>query len=228
MSRWFRFYEGALDDPKVQRLAPELFKAWVNILCIASRGDGILPPIEDIAFALRLPEARASAYIKSLQMHGLLDEAEDGYTPHNWNGRQHKSDDSAERVKRHRQRKRNEPCNGDVTVTVTPPEQSRAEQSSEANASADPSEDERQLFARGKQVLGPSAGGLIAQLLSAKGKNAALARAAIEQASTKENPREFIAAIINDKPRGTHGKARSVQDVARAYEERLFGADLAH
>ena len=27
MSRWFRFYEGALDDPKVQRLSPEEFRA---------------------------------------------------------------------------------------------------------------------------------------------------------------------------------------------------------
>lgn len=27
MSRWFRFYDEALDDPKVQRLSPEKFKA---------------------------------------------------------------------------------------------------------------------------------------------------------------------------------------------------------
>lgn len=27
MSSWFRFYDRALDDPKVQRLAPDVFKA---------------------------------------------------------------------------------------------------------------------------------------------------------------------------------------------------------
>lgn len=60
-------------------------------------------------------------------------------------------------------------------------------------ASSDP---EKELFDRGKQVLGKSAGGLIANLLKAKGRNIALARAAIEQASTKQNPNEYIAAAI--------------------------------
>ena len=31
---WFRFYHGALHDPKVQSLRPELFKFWVNLLCL--------------------------------------------------------------------------------------------------------------------------------------------------------------------------------------------------
>ena len=31
MSRWFRFYDAALDDPKVQRLPPAIFKlTWVG------------------------------------------------------------------------------------------------------------------------------------------------------------------------------------------------------
>jgi hypothetical protein len=52
------------------------------------------------------------------------------------------------------------------------------------------------LFRRGREVLGKDAGGLISQLLKAKQKNVALARAAIEQASTKSNPREYIGAVI--------------------------------
>lgn len=60
-------------------------------------------------------------------------------------------------------------------------------------ASLDP---EKELFDRGKQVLGKSAGGLIVKLLRAKGGNIALTRAAIEQASTKQNPGEYIAAAI--------------------------------
>lgn len=55
---------------------------------------------------------------------------------------------------------------------------------------------EKELFDRGKQVLGKDAGGLISKLLAAKQKNIALARAAIEQASTKSNPREYIGAVI--------------------------------
>ena len=50
MSRWFRFYDEALDDPKVQRLAPHLFKTWINLLCLASKEDGTMPSNDDIAF----------------------------------------------------------------------------------------------------------------------------------------------------------------------------------
>jgi hypothetical protein len=37
----------------VQRLPGEKFKAWVNLLCIASKHDGVLPPVADHAFLLR-------------------------------------------------------------------------------------------------------------------------------------------------------------------------------
>lgn len=58
--------------------------------------------------------------------------------------------------------------------------------------------DEADLFRRGKQVLGKSAGGLISQLVKAKG-GVPLARAAIETAATKQDPREYIGAIIRGK-----------------------------
>jgi uncharacterized protein YdaU (DUF1376 family) len=55
---------------------------------------------------------------------------------------------------------------------------------------------EKELFEKGKQVLGRASGGLIRNLLKAKAGNIALARAAIEQASTKQNPREYISRIV--------------------------------
>jgi len=60
---------------------------------------------------------------------------------------------------------------------------------------AAPSDPETELFRRGKHVLGKEAGGLIARLLKAKDGKIPLARAAIEMASTKQNPREYIGAI---------------------------------
>ena len=54
---------------------------------------------------------------------------------------------------------------------------------------------EADYFKRGKEVLGQSSGGLLAKLLKAK-KNPALARAAVESASVRQNPREYIGAII--------------------------------
>jgi uncharacterized protein YdaU (DUF1376 family) len=65
-----------------------------------------------------------------------------------------------------------------------------------APAARDP---ERELFERGREVLGRQAGGLISKLLAAKNKNIALARAAIEQASTKSDPREYIGAVIRGR-----------------------------
>lgn len=59
-----------------------------------------------------------------------------------------------------------------------------------------PPDPEKDLYDRGKAVLGKSAGGLIRKLVLAKGGNVALARAAIEQASTKSDPGEYIGAIV--------------------------------
>lgn len=102
MARWFRMYEETLDDPKAQRLEPALFKTWINLLCLASRHAGQLPEVSDIAFALRLSDESAGQAVKSLVDCGLLDETEGGLVPHNWRGRQYKSDVSTERVKRFR------------------------------------------------------------------------------------------------------------------------------
>lgn len=135
MTRWFRMYTDVLDDPKVQKLAPPLFKTWVNLLCLAGRNDGLLPAIDDIAFALRLDEETAAAHINELVARGLLDTGE-SLTPHNWAERQFKSDtaeNAAERkrTQRAREKKRDAPNDTapDVTVTdcdshndVTPPD----------------------------------------------------------------------------------------------------------
>lgn len=118
MARWFRFYDDAVNDPKVQRLEPKLFKAWINMLCLASQNDGWLPAAADVAFTLRVTENEAGRLVDALVSSELLDEYDGRYTPHNWNGRQFKSDVSNERVKRHRQRK----CNVTSAVTETPPD----------------------------------------------------------------------------------------------------------
>jgi Protein of unknown function (DUF1376) len=56
--------------------------------------------------------------------------------------------------------------------------------------------EEADLFRRGKAILGDSAGGLIKNLIKAKAGSIALARAALETASTKQDPREYVAACI--------------------------------
>lgn len=116
--QWFRLYNDILEDPKVQKLSPELFKFWINILCVASKNEGKLPPIKDIAFALRMSESETEAAFHSIKKAHLIDEKSNQHgttiAPHNWNKRQYKSDTSTDRVKRFRNGKRNK--------GVTPPD----------------------------------------------------------------------------------------------------------
>lgn len=107
---WFRFYSEALDDPKVQRLHPPLFKAWVGLLCLASEQGGHLPTVDDIAFRLRMSAHDAQQVLDELILAGLVDIGPDGRcTPHNWECRQFVSDQpgsSTDRVRRFRARRK--------------------------------------------------------------------------------------------------------------------------
>mgnify|MGYP000160795690 CR=1 FL=1 len=120
MSRWFRMYADALDDPKVQRLPAPLFKAWINLLCLASRNDGVLPPIGDVAFALRMDENVTRDTLLDLIACGLIDDGE-SLSPHNWCGRQFKSDadETATERKRAQRERDKERKKGNVTPPVT-------------------------------------------------------------------------------------------------------------
>jgi hypothetical protein len=152
---WFRAYSEALDDPKVQRLHPTLFKAWFNLLCLASQHDGVLPSNDDIAFRLRVSAQDAQGYIDELILAGLIDIRADGArTPHNWETRQFVSDTSTERVRKHRKRKHKTDGNVDETFHGTPPEQSRAE-TEQTQKEEKPLPPKRDFW--GREIVGPEA-----------------------------------------------------------------------
>jgi len=149
--QWFRLHDDVLDDPKVQRLSPALFKHWINLLCLASKNNprGTLPDLITIAFRLRLTEDKASKVLEELTDAGLLDTSDDGaITPHNWKSRQYgkPSDDPervSERVRKHRESQRN----ADVTplkraetplYTDTDTDTDTDTEQTEANASVPP------------------------------------------------------------------------------------------
>lgn len=104
MNRWFRFYDDAINDPKVVGLSDECYRGWVGLLCVASKHKGILPPVSDLSFYLRMKPQRVAALIAQLVSAKLLDRVGETYEPHNWGGRQYISD-STERVKRHREKR---------------------------------------------------------------------------------------------------------------------------
>jgi len=126
-SQWFRVYTEIIDDPKTAQLSDRHGWGWIRILSIAKRaGDGILPPIADIAFYLRCSRTDAENLVNDLIEIGLLDvmsSAGNGsiIKPHNWDGRQFRWDGKdltqAARKKRSRLRKRS--GHGRVTVEVT-------------------------------------------------------------------------------------------------------------
>lgn len=138
-TRWFRIYENLVDDPKVQRLDPSLFKALINLWCLTSANGGVLPPIDEIAFKLRMKSQKAQCILDALKVAGLFEDDEKGTHPHNWDGRQYKSDvedsTAAERMRRYRNKQRN----GSVTRPVTL-RSSETETDTEAEKARNPSQ----------------------------------------------------------------------------------------
>lgn len=120
---WFRLTNTVVDNPKVQALPDALFKAWVNLLCVASQNHGVLPPLSDIAFKLRMSETKAATLLETLEKRFLFDRDETGsYVPHDWNDHQFKSDSSTDRVRAHRDRMKrrgNVPSETDETLHET-------------------------------------------------------------------------------------------------------------
>jgi hypothetical protein len=82
-----------------------------------------------------------------------------------------------------------------------------------------PSDPDKLLFEFGKKVLGPKAGGLIASLKRAKGGDIAAAMIALETAASKQNPAEYIGAIIRgpQSTAPTSQKEHKQQDWDNAY-----------
>lgn len=114
MSRWFRFYNDAFRNPKVAKLTDSQLRLWMELLCVASEHDGLIPPLEDLKHLLKRRLDHLSRGLDELLKAGLIDIRGGGFEPHKWDKFQYKSDSSAERVRKHRNSPRN--------VTVTTPD----------------------------------------------------------------------------------------------------------
>lgn len=120
---WFRFYSDVINDPKVQLLPTPLRWRWVELLCLASKGGGILPSVEHMAFALRASINDMQSDVDRLIDATLIDITPDGrLTPHNWSGRQYASDLSTERVRKFRESKAKRSKETKRNVSETPPD----------------------------------------------------------------------------------------------------------
>jgi|SRR5215471_427114 len=102
--QWIRLYTKLPGDPKIQRLPGDLFKFWINCLCLAGTNCGILPKLADIAWTLRLSESDTLAQLRALATQNLVHEIDQEWVIHDWEEHQFESDFSRERMNRYRQR----------------------------------------------------------------------------------------------------------------------------
>lgn len=122
--KWFRLYGEVLNDPKVQKLHPKAFKAWISLLCLANEGTprGRINP-EDISYGLRMDDDTATKMIEHLLERGLLEREGEALVPHNWDERQFASDNVTERSRQHRRNvARNVSRNDASALHATPPD----------------------------------------------------------------------------------------------------------
>lgn len=117
-NQWFRLYSEFAHDPKIQRMSEALQRRFIMLLCIRCSNDDVTLQDEDVTFLLRISNEEWNETKAVFIAKNLIDESNN---PVAWDKRQFASDSSAERVARHRAKKK-EACN----VTVTP--QNRTEQ----------------------------------------------------------------------------------------------------
>ena len=90
MEPWFRFYADEINDPAIQSLPGDIFKTWVNCLCVAARykNNGILPPISELAWLIRVGKDTVIDHLEKLISRGLIVVLGDGnFRPKDWHTR---------------------------------------------------------------------------------------------------------------------------------------------
>ena len=134
---WIKLYLEILDDPKMGRLPDHLWKFAVELFLLAGRegNDGSLPPLAEMAWTLRVPEEKVLEDIRSLVEVGVVhacathpgtgEEKEGVWCVTHFQERQ--KCESYERVKRYRERYKDNFDNGEVaevSSTSTSPSKS--------------------------------------------------------------------------------------------------------
>jgi len=118
--KWFRMYNDILDDHKIAKMSPKTFKLFTFFLAFSSECDSngiIIENITDLSWRFRVTPKTLKTAIKELIDLDVISMVSEEITILNWNKRQFSSDDVAERVKRHRDKK--ETLRG--TLRETPP-----------------------------------------------------------------------------------------------------------
>lgn len=116
---WFRLYAEFAHDPKVQMMSEAMQRRYIMLMCMRCNGHVTLHD-DEVAFHLRITADEWAQTKELFIKKGFIDSE---LNLLNWEKRQFKTDSgssSADRVRRHREKKKQE-GNGDVTDDVTLP-----------------------------------------------------------------------------------------------------------
>lgn len=128
---WFRMYSEFSDDPKVQMMPEAMQRRLVMLFCSKCKGETLHET--ELAFHWRISETELVETKSLFLQKEFIDE---DWNLLNWNKRQFLSDSSTDRVRKHRQAKKQDETLQETTVTeveqgevvtVTPPEQNRTD-----------------------------------------------------------------------------------------------------
>ena len=122
---WFRLYNEFATDTKTQKLSEIYQRRFVMLMCLENSDELYKMSDEDISFALRVTCDEWSVTRRHMASLSFISEYKDGHIfVTNFKNRQFKSDSSADRMRRLRERKKDRhiPVMGDVTVTRSEPE----------------------------------------------------------------------------------------------------------
>lgn len=193
---WIKLHRALLDDYAFgclpvasQALAPRL---W--LLASEYEGGKITATLQEIAYRLHLPiERLADAVIPLVKADFFVDDS----------NMLANCKQSASLEKRREE--------GEIETQEK--KESAAPNGAHFDLPGKPAETEEvQFYNRGKKLFGSKSGGFLKQLLVAKGNNVALARAALETASTKSNPKDYIGAIVRGREQESFEELRNRGD----------------
>ena len=205
-ARWFRFYADAMRNPKVAKLTDRQFRWWVNLLAVASENDGVIPCPEDLVHILKVRLDHASSVIEALLKGGLIDASSDGYTPHNWNTRQYKSDTSTNRVRKFRK-------NGNVSETAPDTDTDTDVPLSKDNG-ASPVDLDKIFWDAAKAYLRPHVkgdpGAFIGKWVREHGRHETARALTAAQAERAVEPVQFIQSCFRQRRQQTESGSRKV------------------
>src|SRR3990167_3521492 len=91
---WFRMYSDLLDNLKVEKLSDKQYRRWSKLLALANVNipRGRLPPVDKIAFRLRVNEAAATLTVQEFIDLKFIDVIRGAWVMHDWDDWQKDSD----------------------------------------------------------------------------------------------------------------------------------------